>query len=48
MQALQRAQPDGHMLMVTSTGGMVGLAGAERAFAVREHLTPTALIAAPA
>ena len=27
---------------------MVGLAGAERAFAVREHLTPTALIAAPA
>ena len=48
MQMLQRAQPDGHTLMVTSTGGMMGLAGAERAFAVREHLTPITLIAAPA
>jgi tripartite-type tricarboxylate transporter receptor subunit TctC len=45
---LQRAQPDGHTLMVTSTGGIMGLAGAERPFAVREHLTPVTLIAAPA
>jgi tripartite-type tricarboxylate transporter receptor subunit TctC len=45
---VQRAQPDGQTLMVTSTGGMMGLAGAERAFVVREHLTPITLIAAPA
>jgi len=45
---VQRAQPDGHTLMVTSTGGMMGLAGAEQRFAVRDHLTPITLIAAPA
>jgi tripartite-type tricarboxylate transporter receptor subunit TctC len=48
MQILQRAAPDGHTLMVTSTGGMMGLAGAEQRFVVREHLTPITLIAAPA
>jgi len=48
MQQVQRAQPDGHTLMVTSTGGMMGLAGIERAFSVREHLTPITLVAAPA
>lgn len=48
LQQVQRAQPDGHTLMVTSTGGMMGLAGAERPFAVREALTPITLVAAPA
>ncbi|MGG5810615.1 Bug family tripartite tricarboxylate transporter substrate binding protein [Falsiroseomonas sp. CW058] len=48
MQIVQRAQPDGHTLMVTSTGGMMGLAGAEHRFVVREHLTPITLVAAPA
>jgi tripartite-type tricarboxylate transporter receptor subunit TctC len=50
LQLVQRAQPDGHTLMVTSTGGIMGLAGAggERAFAVREELSPVSLIAAPA
>ena len=48
LQAVQRAQPDGHTLMVTSTGGIMALAGAEGRFAVREHLTPITLVAAPA
>ncbi|PWS35422.1 hypothetical protein DFH01_17535 [Falsiroseomonas bella] len=48
LQQVQRAAPDGYTLMVTSTGGIMGLAGAERAFAVREALTPVTLIAAPA
>ncbi|MGG5886528.1 Bug family tripartite tricarboxylate transporter substrate binding protein [Falsiroseomonas sp. HC035] len=50
LQQVQRAQPDGHTLLVTSTGGIMGLAGAggDAAFAVRDHLTPVSLIAAPA
>jgi tripartite-type tricarboxylate transporter receptor subunit TctC len=48
MQMVQRAQPDGHTLMVTSTGGIMGAAGAENAFRVEEVLTPVTLIAAPA
>jgi tripartite-type tricarboxylate transporter receptor subunit TctC len=48
LQQVQRAAPDGYTLMVTSTGGIMGLAGAERAFAVRDALTPVTLIAAPA
>jgi tripartite-type tricarboxylate transporter receptor subunit TctC len=47
-QAVQRAQPDGYTLMVTSTGGIMGAAGAENAFRVREAVTPITLIAAPA
>jgi tripartite-type tricarboxylate transporter receptor subunit TctC len=48
LQQVQRAAPDGYTLMITSTGGMMGLAGAERAFAVRDSLTPITLVAAPA
>lgn len=50
LQQLQRAQPDGHTLMVTSTGGIMALAGAggARAFAVRDELTPITLVTAPA
>ncbi|WP_270937021.1 Bug family tripartite tricarboxylate transporter substrate binding protein, partial [Falsiroseomonas oryzae] len=48
LQQVQRAQPDGYTLMVTSTGGIMGLAGAEHAFRVRDALTPISLIAAPA
>jgi len=50
LQLVQRAQPDGHTLMVTSTGGVMALAGAggERPFAVRDELTPITMIAAPA
>ena len=50
LREVQRAEPDGHTLMVTSTGGIMGLAGAggERPFAVRDELTPVTLIAAPA
>jgi tripartite-type tricarboxylate transporter receptor subunit TctC len=48
LQAVQRSQPDGHTLMVTSTGGMMGLAGADREFKVRDELTPITLVAAPA
>lgn len=50
LQMVQRAQPDGHTLMVTSTGGVMALAGAggERPFAVRDELTPITMIAAPA
>ncbi|MGK7866165.1 Bug family tripartite tricarboxylate transporter substrate binding protein [Falsiroseomonas sp. E2-1-a20] len=50
LQQVQRAQPDGHTLLVTSTGGIMGLAGAggDAAFGVRDHLTPVSLIAAPA
>jgi tripartite-type tricarboxylate transporter receptor subunit TctC len=50
LQALQRAQPDGHVLMLTSTGGIMALAGAggERPFAVRDELTPITMVAAPA
>jgi tripartite-type tricarboxylate transporter receptor subunit TctC len=48
LQMLQRAQPDGHTLMVTSTGGIMGAAGAEHAFRVQEVLTPITLITAPA
>jgi tripartite-type tricarboxylate transporter receptor subunit TctC len=47
-QAVQRAQPDGYTLMVTSTGGIMGVAGAEHAFQVKEAATPITLIAAPA
>jgi tripartite-type tricarboxylate transporter receptor subunit TctC len=47
-QMVQRAQPDGHTLMVTSTGGIMGAAGAENAFRVEDVLTPVTLIAAPA
>jgi tripartite-type tricarboxylate transporter receptor subunit TctC len=48
LQQVQRAQPDGYTLMVTSTGGIMGLAGATDGFRVREALTPISLIAAPA
>lgn len=50
LQAVQRAQPDGYTLMVTSTGGIMGLAGAGDGtpFTVQDHLTPISLIAAPA
>lgn len=50
LREVQRAEPDGHTLMVTSTGGIMGLAGhgGERPFAVRDELTPITLIAAPA
>ena len=50
LQLVQRAQPDGHTLMVTSTGGIMGLAGpgGDKVFAVRDELTPITLIAAPA
>ena len=50
LQQVQRAQPDGHTLMVTSTGGIMVAAGAggARAFAVRDELTPITLVAAPA
>jgi tripartite-type tricarboxylate transporter receptor subunit TctC len=50
LQQVQRAPADGHTLMVTSTGGIMGLAGAggDAPFAVRDHLTPISLIAAPA
>ena len=47
-QAVQRAQPDGHTLMVTSAGGIMGVAGAEHAFRVTDAVTPISLIAAPA
>ncbi len=48
LQQVQRAQPDGHTLMVTSTGGIMGTAGAENAFRVEDVLTPITLITAPA
>lgn len=50
LREVQRAEPDGHTLMVTSTGGIMGLAGhgGERPFAVRDELTPITLVAAPA
>jgi tripartite-type tricarboxylate transporter receptor subunit TctC len=48
LQAVQRSQPDGYTLLVTSTGGIMSLAGAERAFKVQDELTPITLIAAPA
>jgi tripartite-type tricarboxylate transporter receptor subunit TctC len=47
-QQVQRAQPDGYTLMVTSTGGIMGIAGAEHAFRVVDAVTPISLIAAPA
>jgi tripartite-type tricarboxylate transporter receptor subunit TctC len=47
-QQVQRAQPDGYTLMVTSTGGIMGIAGAEHAFRVVDVVTPISLIAAPA
>jgi tripartite-type tricarboxylate transporter receptor subunit TctC len=48
LQQVQRAAPDGYTLMVTSTGGIMGLAGAQQEFRVRSQLTPISLIAAPA
>ncbi|MBU8544264.1 MULTISPECIES: Bug family tripartite tricarboxylate transporter substrate binding protein [Roseomonadaceae] len=50
LQMVQRAQPDGFTLLVTSTGGIMGLAGAggDTAFKVRDQLTPVTMIAAPA
>jgi tripartite-type tricarboxylate transporter receptor subunit TctC len=50
LQMVQRAQPDGHMMMVTSTGGVMAAAGAggERPFSVRDELTPITLVTAPA
>ena len=48
MQQLQRGAADGHTLMVTSTGGIMGLAGAHDAFKVETALTPVTLLAAPA
>jgi tripartite-type tricarboxylate transporter receptor subunit TctC len=49
LREVQRAEPDGHTLMVTSTGGIMALAGhgGERPFSVRDELTPITLIAAP-
>ncbi len=47
-QQVQRAAPDGHTLMVTSTGGMMGAAGVEQPLRSREIVTPITLIAAPA
>jgi tripartite-type tricarboxylate transporter receptor subunit TctC len=42
---VQRAAPDGHTLMVTSTGDSMGLAGhrGERPVAVRDELPPISL-----
>ncbi|MFM7692205.1 MAG: Bug family tripartite tricarboxylate transporter substrate binding protein [Alphaproteobacteria bacterium] len=48
MQQLLRSAADGHTLMVTSTGGIMGLAGAHDAFKVETALTPVTLLAAPA
>ena len=48
MQQLQRGAADGHTLMVTSTGGIMGLAGAHDTFKVEAALTPVTLLAAPA
>jgi tripartite-type tricarboxylate transporter receptor subunit TctC len=48
MQQLQRGTADGHTLMVTSTGGIMGLAGAHDTFKVEAALTPVTLLAAPA
>ena len=48
MQQLQRGAADGHTLMVTSTGGIMGLAGAHDTFKVEVALTPVTLLAAPA
>jgi tripartite-type tricarboxylate transporter receptor subunit TctC len=50
LQQVQRAQPDGHTLMVTSAGGIMALAGpgGARPFAVRDELTPVTLVTAPA
>ena len=48
LQQVQRSQPDGHTLMVTSTGGMMAAAGTEGPFASRGAVTPITLIAAPA
>ncbi|MGX9964359.1 Bug family tripartite tricarboxylate transporter substrate binding protein [Roseomonas sp. F4] len=50
LQMVQRAQPDGYTLMVTSTGGIMGLAGpgGDAPFHVRDQLTPITMIAAPA
>ncbi len=47
-QQVQRSAPDGYTLMVTSTGGIMGIAGAEGTFRVEEVVTPISLIAAPA
>lgn len=48
MQQLLRSAADGHTLMVTSTGGIMGLAGAHDVFKVETALTPVTLLAAPA
>ena len=48
MQQLQRGAADGHTLMVTSTGGIMGLAGAHDTFKVEAALTPVTPLAAPA
>lgn len=50
LREVQRAEPDGHTLMVASTGGIMGLAGhdGERTFPVRDELTPITPVAAPA
>lgn len=50
LQIVQRAQPDGHTLVVTSTGGIMAAAGAggEQPFSIRDVLTPITMITAPA
>lgn len=47
MQQLQRSAADGHTLIVTSTGGIMGIAGAHDAFRVENTLTPITLLTAP-
>ncbi|WP_426957126.1 Bug family tripartite tricarboxylate transporter substrate binding protein [Muricoccus radiodurans] len=47
-EIVQRAAPDGHTLVMASTGALMAVAGVERPFAVHEALAPVTLAAAPA
>ncbi|MFT8245157.1 Bug family tripartite tricarboxylate transporter substrate binding protein [Roseomonas sp. BN140053] len=48
VELVQRAAPDGHTLVMASTGALMATAGTTRPFAVREVLAPVTLAAAPA